>query len=103
MEKKLATIESQLGRLEKRMDAVSREVGAQEGRSLYQQINELEKKSIELDNHITQLLRDVQSIRKLVEYGDVRLKEIMKALALIYRNTDDLESNLIEAENINTR
>jgi len=93
---------SRFDRLEKRIDEMHREIGTREGRDMFQQIDAIEERVEELDRHVTEIMRDSQSTRKLLEYGDVRLKEIMKALAIIYRNTDDLEENLLEAKNIET-
>lgn len=103
MGKDISRLVSDFERMEKRFDDIYRETGASQGRSLYQQIDEMEEKNKELDRKLTEIERDVQSIRKMTEYGDTRLKEIMKGLSLIYRATDDLESNLVEDENIETR
>ncbi len=87
---------SRFARVESNVEALHREVGAQEGRSLFQQINELESKFLQFERQMTGMERDLQAIRKLTEYGDTRLQEIMKALSLIYQNTDELEPKLLQ-------
>ncbi len=94
---------SDFKQLESKVDEIYREIGAKEGLNLSRQIDELYQKFERLSELVTDIARDVKSTRKLTEYGDSRLKEIMQALSLIYRNTDDLEENLIDAENIETR
>jgi len=94
---------SRFERLEQSLNQMYRETGTNEGRTLFQQIDEMERKVMEFDQNIAGVQRDVTAIRKLQEYGDIRLKEIMQALSLIYKNTDELEETLMDAENIQTR
>ncbi|MBD3280300.1 hypothetical protein GF389_02120 [Candidatus Dojkabacteria bacterium] len=94
---------SRFERLEGAIKSMYRETGTDEGRSLFQQIDEMERKIMEYDKNIAEMQRDIKASRKLLEYGDVRLKEIMQALSLIYKNTDELEETLIDAESIQTR
>lgn len=94
---------SRFDRLEETVNRLYRETGTDEGRTLFQQIDEMERKIMEFDKNMAEMQRDVTAARKLLEYGDVRLKEIMRALSLIYKNTDELEGSLIDAESIQTR
>ena len=94
---------SRFDRLEEAVNKLYRETGTDEGRTLFQQIDEMERKIMEFDKNIAGVQREVTAARKLLEYGDVRLKEIMRALSLIYKNTDELEESLIDAESIQTR
>lgn len=93
---------SNFDRLGQKVDEMHREIGTREGKDMHKQVDEFEQKIDKLEDKITEIQRETHATRKLVEYGDVKLKEIMRALSLIYQNTDELESNLIEAENINT-
>lgn len=102
LSKEFARFISSFDRLEQKLDEIHRESGASQGRVMSQQIDDLEQKINKMDEHMTQTTRDTHATRKLVEYGDTRLKEIMRALTLIYRNTDELEGNLIDAESVQT-
>lgn len=93
---------SRFERLEQSINEIYRETGTREGRTLFEQIDDMQNRIMQLDQKLTEVQRDAIAARKLMEYGDVRLKEIMKALAIIYRNTDELEGNLLDAENIQT-
>lgn len=95
-------LSASIDQLSAKVDHIFKEVGTREGRMLYQQMDDFERKIAEFDRNITQTMRDSRATRKLTEFGDIRLKEIMRALSYIYRNTDELESNLIEAENLKT-
>ncbi|MBN1331537.1 hypothetical protein JW978_01465 [Candidatus Dojkabacteria bacterium] len=90
-------------KLERAVGSIFRETGTEEGRSLFQQIDGMERKILEFDKNLAEIQRDVAASRKLLEYGDIRLKEIMQALSLIYRNTDELEESMMDAENIQTK
>lgn len=94
---------SRFERLEQKIEELHREAGARQGRDLYQQIDNIEKKVDTFAESFAKVERETHAIRKLQEYGDIRLKEIMKALSLIYKNTDELEETLLDAENIQTR
>ncbi len=94
---------SRFAALESKVGEIHRELGVREGRDLSTQVNELESKVNTMYERMAEVVHDTKSTRKLVEYGDIRLKEIMQALSLIYRNTDELEGNLLEAENIQTK
>lgn len=93
---------SKFDRLEKVIDELYREVGAKQGQEMSHQVDEIQQRLLILEDKINHIQRDAIATRKMTEYGDVRLKEIMKALSIIYRNTDELEGNLLEAENIQT-
>lgn len=94
----LARINLKIDTLEREMQGIYREVGAGKGRDLETQISGIESKIAQFDPIIMETARDARAARKLVEYGDVRLKEIMQALSIIYRNTDELEANLLDAD-----
>lgn len=96
----LARVSLKIDTLERQMDGIYREIGAGKGRELETQISNMENKFAQFEPMIVETARDARAARKLVEYGDVRLKEIMQALAIIYKNTDDLEANLLDAESM---
>jgi outer membrane murein-binding lipoprotein Lpp len=94
----LARLNLKIDTMERELQGIYREVGAGKGRDLETQISGIEAKLAQMDPMLTETARDARAARKLVEYGDVRLKEIMQALSIIYRNTDELEANLLDAD-----
>jgi len=74
---------------------MKRELGVRRGEEMYQQMDKLIQREDQREDKINQILRDTEHTKKLVEYNEVNVKEIMKALAYIYRNVDELESNLV--------
>ncbi len=103
LKKELYELSSKFDQIVNRIDEIYREIGTRTGGELHRQVTNIEQRLDGFDQLITDIARDARATRKLSEYGDSKLKEIMKALSLIYRNTDELEENLIEAENIETR
>ena len=78
------------------MDDTRRELGVKRGAQLSDQMDGMVDKVKRLEDKVNQILIDVQNTKKLVEYNDVNVKEIMKGLAYIFRNVDELEENLVE-------
>lgn len=86
----------ELSQLRRNFDDLRRELGVQEGQLLKDQVERIEESSRKNEQRLSEVLVSVENTRKLVEYGDKSMKEIMKALALIYRNTDELEGGLLD-------
>lgn len=95
LDSKLSRVEDSIRQMMIVLEEMKREIGSKQGRELYRQIDELHNNLNAKDQQMNQVLRDVTAIRKTVEYGDVNIKQIQQALALIYRNTDELEEHLI--------
>ncbi|MEI7578977.1 MAG: hypothetical protein WCJ58_02930 [bacterium] len=81
--------------MRRELTELRKEMGVKEGRVMAQQINEMEHKQIHHDEVLGRIERDTVSVRKFLEYNELNVKEIMKALALIYRNVDELEDGLL--------
>jgi hypothetical protein len=77
------------------MDETRRELGIRRGQELAIQIDRLEQHTKTNDDKLNQILRTVEHTMKLVEYNDVNVKEVMKALSYIYRDVDELEETLL--------
>jgi len=76
-----------------------REMGVREGKILSDQMDNIEKRIERNDDLLTKVSRDTTSVRKLTEYNELNVKEIMKALSLIYRNVDELEQEVMNDTN----
>lgn len=74
---------------------LTQEMGLRRGRYMFQQVDEMERRDLTREEKINRILRDVESTKRLAEFNDVNLKEVMKALALIYRNVDELEESIL--------
>lgn len=85
-------------RLEKLIDGMYRELGAREGRELSQQVDNIERTVETMKREVDAIKVDTSNIRKVQEYGSKDMNEIKKALAAIYRNTDELERELVPDE-----
>ena len=95
---KIQSLENSLREMKKEVSEIHREVGTREGYELSRQVDDMYHTLKEQDSKLNIIQRDVTAIRKQIEFGDVDLKEIKKALALIYRNTDELEENLLQED-----
>jgi len=91
---KVSKLENELQQILDKIELLVREIGARQGQDLYRQIDELQHSGVENSKRILNIERDVKAVRSLVEFGDNNIKEIKQALALIYRNTDELEEKL---------
>jgi hypothetical protein len=78
-----------------------RELGVKQGEQLSDEVDNMLQRVTRLEVKINEILLDVQNTKKLVEYNDVNVKEIMKGLAYIFRNVDELEANLVENRKTN--
>ncbi len=87
----IAKLARRLESLEGMMAQISREVGASSGKVLSTQIDNLESGIRELKSEVDHIHLDTNNIRKVQEYGSNDMQEVKKALAAIYRNTDELE------------
>jgi predicted nucleic acid-binding Zn-ribbon protein len=94
----ISTLAHKIERLERLIDGMYREVGAREGRQLSTQVSNIEKKTDEMRSEINKLRVDTSHIRKTQEFGSKDIDDIKKALAAIYRNTDELEKFLVPEE-----
>jgi hypothetical protein len=74
---------------------LKRELGVREGKYLAAQIDNIEIMSQRKEALVNQIARDSTATRKLVEYNENHIKEIMRALALIYRSVDELEAEIV--------
>ncbi len=79
----------------KELTEMRRELGVREGRILADQMDELEQRGKRDEDQINHIRRDVIAMRKLLEYNEMTMKEVMKALSLIYRNVDELEEGIL--------
>jgi predicted nucleic acid-binding Zn-ribbon protein len=98
VKKSVSELSRKIDRLEKMIEGMYREVGAREGRDLSQQIDVIERRSEEMKSEVDRIKIDTTQIRRIQEFGSKDMDEIKKALAAIYRNTDELERTLIPDE-----
>ncbi len=94
----LKEIANDISKLARRMESlegmvsqISREIGAASGKVLSNQVDNLESSLRDIKSELDQIRVDTNSIRKIQEYGSKDMQEVKKALAAIYRNTDELE------------
>ena len=76
-------------------EELKREIGLRDGQRLSDQVENMERTVVKREDLLTQMSRDVTSIRKGMDYNEINMKEVMKALSFIYRNVDELEDNLV--------
>lgn len=93
---KVEKLESKMQDIYKIVDMMYQELGIRKGEDLHKQLDELFENRKKNDDKINQIERDVQAIRAFIQYSNDDLKEIKQALALIYRNTDELEPKLLK-------
>lgn len=84
--------------LKRELQEMRRELGVGQGRMLADQMDNMEQGMRRNDDLITQISRDSTAIRKEVEFNKNNMAEVMKALALIYRNVDELEEATLPEE-----
>jgi hypothetical protein len=77
--------------MENKVDRILEEV-----RRISERVTKIEDRMRQLELKYNETQYDVNSVRKNVDYFPTYLKEIQKALAIIYKNTDELEENVIE-------
>ncbi len=77
--------------MENKLDRIYDEI-----RKITERMTRIEERFRQMEIKNNEVHYGVDSIRKNVDYFPTYLKEIQKALALIYRNTDELEENVIE-------
>jgi chromosome segregation ATPase len=87
--------ETEINNLERKLDEIYRELGTKEGREMYRQMDEIHAHIDNFEQVLNEISRTTVAVRKLIEYGDSDIKEIKQALALIYRNTDELEDHFL--------
>lgn len=81
--------------MKKTLADVATEVGVKQGYQLFEQMNDLvDKLQYKLET-LDHTARDTIASRKLLEYNESNVKEIMRALSLIYRSVDELETKLL--------
>lgn len=95
LQDRIGKLESTLFEMKRIIDEMHREMGTKNGREIYRQVDELYNEAKANEEKLNHVVRDVTAIRKTVEYGDTNIKEIQQALALIYRNTDELEEHMM--------
>lgn len=82
-------------RLESLIDSIYRELGAREGAQLADQVNHIERNLEALKPEIDRIKVDTTQIKRVQEFGSRDMDDIKKALAAIYRNTDELEKTML--------
>ena len=81
--------------VKRELTEMRREVGVREGRIMADQMDDLEQDNKHNIEQLSHIRRDVTAIRKILGYNEINMKELKKALALIYRNVDELEEGLL--------
>ncbi|MBW7953752.1 hypothetical protein H3C67_03110 [Candidatus Dojkabacteria bacterium] len=89
------TVFPELRELKRTVEDLKRELGISQGKLLHEQVTDVLNQSVKREELINRILREVEHTKKLVEYNDVNVKEIMKALALIYKNVDEIEDVMV--------
>lgn len=84
--------------MKKTLTDVAAEVGVKQGYQLFEQVNELMDKLKYKLEVLDTTSRDTTASRKLLEYNETNVKEIMRALSLIYRSVDELEKKLLNEQ-----
>lgn len=95
MKRTLADLNRTLQELRRENEELRRELGVKVGQEMFRQIDDMTRLTTEQDKKIDHIVREVQHIRSLADYNDVNVREIMRALSLIYRNVDELEQGLV--------
>lgn len=89
------TVFPELRELKRTVEDLKRELGISQGKLLHEQVSDVLNQSVKREELINRILREVEHTKKLVEYNDVNVKEIMKALALIYKSVDEIEDVMV--------
>lgn len=105
MESDIKVIKDQVSKLTMKLDSIQKElaeikseIGSNSGDELHRQIDKLlATKGLE-NGKINGIERDVSSIRTTVDVLKENMNQVMQAIAVIYRNTDELEANIIGEE-----
>ncbi|MCA9382995.1 hypothetical protein KC909_01390 [Candidatus Dojkabacteria bacterium] len=82
--------------IETRIEAIQKELGVDRGGELSQQIVRIESKIDERDRQITQIMRDLNSVKRIVKNNDLVMKDMRKKVRKVNRNVDELESELVQ-------
>jgi uncharacterized protein YoxC len=84
--------------MKKTLIDIATEVGVKQGYQLSEQMNDLADKLQYKLETLDHTARDTTASRKLLEYNETNVKEIMRALSLIYRSVDELEKKLLNEQ-----
>ncbi|MFQ5493194.1 MAG: hypothetical protein ACE5DX_03485 [Candidatus Dojkabacteria bacterium] len=82
--------------LSRNIEELNRELGVQRGRLMFDQIDRMEQRQEQIELKFNKVLHTVEHTKRLMEFNGVNMKEVMKALSLIYRNTDEIEDDLLD-------
>ncbi|HEC65682.1 MAG TPA: hypothetical protein ENI23_10320 [bacterium] len=96
MDTETKRILSELAKLTQKVDRISQDLRVSDSGDLGTQIREINTKVRNMEMKLTSVGYAADSIRKSTATLDAQINEIRKALALIYKNTDELEDNLLE-------
>ena len=92
---KLVNLEDRIRNIERKSENIFRELGTREGIEMHRQVDEIYENDKERRRKINEIERAVIALQKLLERNAEDIKEIKQALALIYRNTDELEDHFM--------
>lgn len=97
----VSVLSRKLERVESLIDSIYRELGTREGSELGDQVNRIDRDVQAMKSEVDRIKIDTTQIRRNQEFGSRDMEDIKKALAAIYRNTDELERTML-AEDRNT-
>lgn len=94
----ISNLSSRLGKIEATLELFGRELGVREGKLLDHRLGEILQSIDAVKRELNEVKIDTTQIRRTQEFGSRDNTEIKRALAAIYRNTDELEKNLINED-----
>lgn len=97
----VSDLNRKLERIESLIDSIYRELGTREGGELGDQVSRIDRDVQAMKPEVDRIKIDTTQIRRNQEFGSRDMNDIKKALAAIYRNTDELERTML-AEDRNT-
>ena len=84
--------------MERKIDTIVQELRVSESGDLGTQVRNVEAKVKGMETKLNEVSFKIDLLKKTCETLDVYTREIQKAIAMIYRNTDELEQNIVEGE-----
>ncbi|MBN1915664.1 hypothetical protein JW796_01545 [Candidatus Dojkabacteria bacterium] len=96
MEDKVNKTYDELKRLSDKVAIITQELRISSSGDIGTQVKTMEGKIRGMETKLNELSFKLDLVKKSTDNLEVYVKEIQKALAMIYRNTDELESRLLE-------
>lgn len=98
MEDKVNKTYDELKRLSDKVDKISQELRVNSGGDIGTQVRSIEEKIRGIETKLNELTFKIDLVKRSTDNLEIYSKEIQKALAMIYRNTDELEAGILENE-----